>query len=123
MLGLGDQFFEDVVVEFTLFTNLLLGTYYPKKSVVFLLAGNSIVVQTLYQQAKQRIGHNHRIQLLPLQDLTSDRIDAEEIDLVVTNYRPYLWEYSFNKDYLLVNTIPSENDWTRITKQLNRHLY
>lgn len=123
VLGLGEQFFEDVVVEFTLFTNLLLRTYYPKKSVLFLLAGNSIVVQTLYQQAKQRIGHNHRIQLLPLQELTSDRIDAEEIDLVVTNYRPYLWEYSLKKDYLLVNTIPSENDWTRITKQLNRHLY
>ncbi|GEB30332.1 transcriptional regulator [Enterococcus casseliflavus] len=123
LLGLGEAYFDDVVVEFTLFINLLLEAYYPQMSVLFLLAGDSMRIQMLHQQAKQRIGCQHRLHFLPLKELTADRIYDEDIDLVVTNYRPYLWDYSFEKDYLLVNTIPSENDWKRVIEQLNQKVF
>ena len=119
LLGLGDLYFEDVVIAFTLFTNLLLEAYYPKKSILFLLEGDAIVIQTIRQQAMTRFGSQHRLLFLQLQELTSDRIDAEEIDLIVTNYQPYLWDFPFEKDYFLIKTIPNETDWSRVTQELN----
>lgn len=119
LLGLGNLYFEDVVVAFTLFTNLLLESYRPKKSILFLLEGDAMVVQSIRHQAKTRFGSQHRLLFLQLQELTSDRIANEEIDLIVTNYRPYLWDFPFEKDYFLVNTIPNEADWSRVKQELN----
>lgn len=121
-LGLEDPYFEDIVVEFTLFTNLLLASYSPQKTILFLLEGEGLLVQTIRQEAEQRIGNQHRLLFLQLQELMLERINGEEIDLIVTNYRPYLWEYPLKKDFLLVNTIPSEADWTRISQHLNRRV-
>lgn len=121
-LKLEEPYFDDVVVAFTSFVNLLLETYSPKKVVLFLLEGDALVVQKLRQQAKQRLGSQHHLIFLPLQELTLDRITAKRIDLIVTNYRQYLFDYSFTTDALLVNTIPREKDWARIMQQLNQRI-
>lgn len=119
-LGLGDPYFEDIVVEFTLFTNLLLASYFPRKTILFLLEGDMLLVQTIRQEAQQLIGNQHQLLFLQLQELMLVGINGEEIDLVVTNYRPYLGEYPLKKDYLLINTVPNEADWIRVSQHINR---
>ncbi|GEB28748.1 transcriptional regulator [Enterococcus casseliflavus] len=121
-LKLTTAYFEDIVVEFTLFSNLLLNMYHPGKNVVFLLEGDSLLMQVIRQQAVNRLTPPHCLFFPQLVDWTSNQFNIEKIDLIVTNYRPYLWDYDYAQDYLLVNTIPNEFDWRRIMKYVNQRL-
>ncbi|MDF2534726.1 MAG: hypothetical protein K0R18_883 [Bacillales bacterium] len=113
------HFFEDIVVSFTLFSDLLLHSHQPKKTVLFLIEGDSMVVQSIRLQAQRQLGEQYHLIFPGLHELTEARLKSEKTDLVVTNYRPYLFEYAIKEDYVLLNTIPNPKDWDRVKHLLN----
>ncbi|WP_438713304.1 helix-turn-helix domain-containing protein [Enterococcus sp. DIV0806c] len=119
LLDFSPEYFEDIVVSFTLYMGLVFQHYQPEKRVLFLLEGNYLVVQAIRQQARQQLEERHQLLFMPLQGLTQDRIDSEQVDLIVTNYRPYVWEYQLQTDYILLNNIPDTNDWDLVKNRLN----
>lgn len=110
---------EEIVVSFTMYMNMLLHVYQPKKKVLFLLEGDYLLVQSIRMQARQQLGETHELLFLPLQELTQQRLTAQQVDLIVTNYRPYLFEYHLQANYVLMNTLADANDWVRIKHRLN----
>ncbi|MFW8667094.1 helix-turn-helix domain-containing protein [Enterococcus entomosocium] len=119
VLSFSSAYFEEIVVSFTMYMGLLLQYYQPKRQVLFLLEGDYLLVQFIRMQARQQLGETHELLFLPLQELTQERLTAQQVDLIVTNYRPYLFEYHLQADYVLMNTMPDANDWARIKYRLN----
>ena len=119
VLSFSDKYFEDIAVSFTMLTDLLVTYYQPVKSVLFLLEGEPIVVQTIRLQAHRYLGNQYQLTFLPLQELTEERLKSEHTDLIVTNYRPYIFDYTLKEDYILLSTIPTQKDWNRIKLKLN----
>jgi hypothetical protein len=118
-LSLSSAYFDEIVVSFTMYMGLLLQYYQPKKRVLFLIEGDYLLVQSIRIQARQQLGETHELLFLPLQELTHERLTSQQADLIVTNYRPYLFEYHLKADYVLMNTIPDPKDWVRIKHRLN----
>lgn len=116
------NYFEDIVVGFTLFSTLLVKAYQPRKRIIFLLEGDALTVQEIRQNAIQHLEKSHHLLFLQLKELTMEQVISESIDLVVTNYRPYLWDFPIEKGFVLINTPPNDSDWLRITQQINRRL-
>ena len=110
---------EEIVVSFTMYMDMLLQSYQPKKKVLFLLEGDYLLVQAIRLQARQQLGETHELSFLRLQELTQERLTTQQVDLIVTNYRPYLFEYHLQANYVLMNTLPDANDWVRIKHRLN----
>lgn len=121
-LNFEGPYFEDIIISFTLFSELLFKVYQPKKKVLFLVEGDSLVTQALRHEAYQRLGNQHHLLFFQLNDLVSKRINSEKIDLIITNYRPYLINFESKRDYVLVNTVPNETDWSRVQVKLNKYL-
>lgn len=119
VLSFNKNYFEDIAVSFTMFTDLLVTYYQPVKSILFLLEGDPILVQTIRLQAHRYLGNQYQLVFLPLQELTEERLKSEQTDLIVTNYRPYIFDYTLTEDYILLSTIPTQKDWNRIKFKLN----
>lgn len=86
------------------------------------MEGDSLVTQALRHEAYQRLGNQHHLLFFQLNDLVSKRINLEKIDLIITNYRTYLINFESKRDYVLVNTVPNETDWSRVQVKLNKYL-
>jgi len=56
---------------------------------------------------------------MPIQELTPERLNDAHVDLIVTNYRPYLLDFALDTDYVLMGSIPTAQDWARVKHQLN----
>lgn len=110
---------EDVAVSFTLYMDMLFRYYQPVKQVLFLLEGDYLVVQSIRLQARELLSAHNHLLFIPLQELTQERLNDEQIDLIVTNYRPYLLDYVLKTEYVLMNSIPTDQDWARVKYQLN----
>ncbi|NKD39835.1 M protein trans-acting positive regulator, partial [Enterococcus casseliflavus] len=111
--------FEDVAVSFTFYMDMLFHHYQPVKQVLFLLEGDYLVVQSIRLQAQELLGKHYNLLFLPLQELTQERLNDEQIDLIVTNYRPYLLDYALETEYILMNSLPTAQDWIRVKHRLN----
>ncbi|EPH63772.1 hypothetical protein D931_01735, partial [Enterococcus faecium 13.SD.W.09] len=81
--------------------------------------GDYLVVQSIRLQAQELLGKHYNLLFLPLQELTQERLNDAQIDLIVTNYRPYLLDYALETEYILMNSLPTAQDWTRVKHQLN----
>lgn len=119
MLSFSEKYLEDIIASLTMYTEILFSYYSPKKTVLFLLEGNHLLVQLIKVQANQLLSKQYHVLFVPLHELTEERLNVEHVDLIVTNYRPYLLDYQLNKDYLLINRVPNRNDWVNIFTQLN----
>ncbi|NBA63741.1 helix-turn-helix domain-containing protein [Enterococcus mundtii] len=119
LLNFSSDYFEDIVISFMVYMDLVFHQYQPVKHVLFLLEGDYLIVQAIRQQAQQQLGERHKLLFMPLQELTQERLDTEQVDLIVTNYRPYVFEYKLKADYVLMNIIPDVNDWARVKHRLN----
>ncbi|MDA9461010.1 helix-turn-helix domain-containing protein [Enterococcus mundtii] len=111
--------FEDVAVSFTLYMDMLFHYYQPVKHVLFLLEGDYLVVQSIRIQAQELLGDHYNLLFISLQEMTQERLSEAHIDLIVTNYRPYLLDYALETDYVLMNSIPTAQDWKRVKHLLN----
>lgn len=78
-----------------------------------------MVVQTIQLQAQRLLGEHYQLIFLPLHELTEERLKSQKTDLIVTNYRPYIFDYGLKEDYILLNPIPLEKDWVGIKQKLN----
>ncbi|OUZ30156.1 hypothetical protein A5885_003337 [Enterococcus sp. 8E11_MSG4843] len=110
---------EESAVSFTIFSDLLLRYYQPVKKVLFLLEGDYIRVQTIRLQALRVLGSQHELIFVSLHELSEAWLKSKETDLIVTNYRPYLFDYSLKTDYILLHTNPTGADWQRVVHALN----
>ncbi|WP_195514580.1 helix-turn-helix domain-containing protein [Enterococcus sp. 1001283B150225_161107_E12] len=119
VLSFSAQYFEDIVVSFTAYMNLLFHYYQPVKKVLFLLEGDYLVVQSIRMQARVLLGEYHKLLFMPLQELTPEHLNDAHVDLIVTNYRPYLLDYALDTDCVLMGSIPTAQDWARVKHQLN----
>lgn len=119
LLGLSDRYEEDVVFGLTLYSHILFHYYAPARSLLLLLEGDALVVQYIKTQARQLLGPRHNIRYLKIEELTERHLNDASVDLLITNYSPYVAEYRLTKDYILMNQVPDEKDWARVLTKLN----
>ncbi|MBO1097678.1 PRD domain-containing protein [Enterococcus casseliflavus] len=118
-LAFSKQSFDALTVSFTVFSDLLLRYYQPIKKVLILLEGDYISIQTIRLQALRILGNQHELVFVSLHELSEEWLKSTETDLIVTNYRPYLFDYSLKTDYILLNASPTVADWQRVEHALN----
>lgn len=118
-LSLSESYFEDVAVSLTLYSHILFHYYAPKRTILFLLEGDHLMMQSARAQAQQLLGYRHHIRYLKIEELTEAQLKNEDIDLLVTNYSPYVSDYSLTKDYVLMKQVPDRQDWARVLDKLN----
>lgn len=118
-LAFSEEYLDDIVASLTMYTEILFSYYSPKKTVLFLLEGNHLLVQWIKVQANHLLSNQHHLLFVPLHELTEERLNIEHVDLIVTNYRPYLLDYQLHKEYVLINRVPDKNDWINIFSSLN----
>lgn len=119
LLGITKQYFDDIVFSLTLYSDILFHYYSPARTILFLLEGESLIVQYIQAQAQQLLGYRHTIRYLKIEELTEQELNDTDIDLLVTNYSPYVSDYRFTKDYVLMNQVPDQQDWVRVLNKLN----
>ncbi|TPR55093.1 helix-turn-helix domain-containing protein [Enterococcus sp. OL5] len=119
LLGLSEAYFEDVAVSLTLYSYILFHYYAPKRTILFLLEGDYLITQYIRAQAQQLLGYRHSIRYLKIKELNEAQLKHEEVDLLVTNYSPYVSDYSLTKDYVLMKQVPDRQDWARVLDKLN----
>jgi len=118
-LAFATEFMEDIAISFTTVSDLLLDYYQPKKNILFLIEGDSMVVQMIRLQAIRLFANKYQVIFLSLHELTEERLKADQKVLIVTNYRPYVLDYGLTDDYILLSSIPTKKDWERVIYRLH----
>lgn len=54
-----------------------------------------------------------------LQSLTSENLQEDEVDLVVTNYSRYVSDDVIETKYLLLKEVPDDQDWHQLEKMID----
>ncbi|OTO01209.1 hypothetical protein A5883_003526 [Enterococcus sp. 5B3_DIV0040] len=67
----------------------------------------------------QQFGTKHTLTFLPLQHLIQEMLNADHIDLIVTNYNRYFLDYIIEIDYLLLKTVPDEHGWRNLERKID----
>lgn len=120
------NYIQDICSSLTMYSNLILDIYSLKKNIYFLLEGDHFVCQQIRTRAIQLFGTDHTLTFLPLYSLKSEILNASHIDLIVTNYSRYIFDYIIETDYILVKALPDEKDWYHLEKKINpyrKHLF
>lgn len=120
-LAVSDKYLEDICTSLMVYSSILMDYYIPTKNVYFLLEGNHLAYQYIRVQAMKLFGDKHSLVFVPIQILTREKLDSSDIDLIVTNYTPYLSEYLSNVDYLLIKEMPDKRDWSNISSEINKY--
>lgn len=108
------HFWIDIAADLTAYCHILAIRYSPRKNVYFLLEGDHLITQTIRAQATYYLGNSHSLFFMSIWSLSHAFLQDNQVDLVITNYEPYVSEYLRNKDYLLTNTILHRHDWQKI---------
>ncbi len=77
--------------SFTTVSDLLRDYYQPKKNILFLIEGDSMVVQMIRLQAIRLFANKYQVIFLSLHELTEERLKAGQKVLIVTNIVPISW--------------------------------
>ncbi|THE12066.1 M protein trans-acting positive regulator [Enterococcus hirae] len=116
--AISETYMRDICISLTLYSDMLLDYYESSKKVYFLLEGNHLAYQSIRIKALKLFGNKHELTFVPIQSLTRDKLNAENIDLIVTNYSRYIADFINDIDYILVKDVPDEQDWSNISNQL-----
>lgn len=116
---LAAPYLEDICVSLTIYSDLIFDFYSPTKRIYFLLEGDHFICQQIRTRAMQQFGTKHKLTFLPLQHLTQEMLNADHIDLIVTNYNRYLLDYIIETDYLLLKAVPDEHDWRNLERKID----
>lgn len=119
ILNFSNQYSEDIAVGLTIVSNLVIHCYQPEKNILFLLEGDPLIVQAIRFQARRLLENQYHLTFVSLHELSEEFLKSENTDLIVTNYRPYIFDYGLVEDYILVNTIPTEKDWEKVQDYLD----
>jgi len=112
-------YLEDIAVALTVYSDLIFDIYTPSKKIYFLLEGDHFMCQYIRTKAIQQFGLKHELSFLPLQSLIKDVLEDSKVDLIVTNYSRYILDYTLHTEYLLLKTVPDEQDWQRLEKMID----
>lgn len=118
-LGLTPSYSEDIANSLTLYSHILFRYYAPARTICFLLEGDYFITQYIRAQAQQLLGYHHHIRYLKIRELNEEQLNGNQIDLLVTNYSPYVSEYRLTTDYVLMKQVPDRLDWIRVLDKLN----
>lgn len=113
-----NRYLEDVAASLTIYLDILDDYSSPSKNILFLLEGDPLVIYQIKRTARKLL-HQHNISFVRLLDLKEAYLNATHIDLLVTNYTPYVSEYNLFEKYLLIDFIPDEGDWKRVLSEVN----
>lgn len=111
-------YIKDICAALTLYLDLIFDTHIGKKNIFFLLEGNHFIRQFIEKKAMILFGSKHKLTFLPIHSLSSEVLNSESVDLVVTNYSHYLSEY-VAKEYILTKFIPDDDDWILIKNNVS----
>lgn len=118
-LQLSNRYINDICASFTLYVDIVIDTHIGKKRIYFLLEGNQLIRQFIEKKAIFLFGQKHDLIFLPMEHLSSELLNGESVDLIVTNYNRYISDYINDKNYIVIEFIPSEKDWNKINKMVN----
>ncbi|MBW9323880.1 HTH domain-containing protein [Enterococcus casseliflavus] len=119
-LGLTSMCLEDISASLTLLIVRLQEQLLQKrKKVFFLLEGDLYTCQNIKARAIYCFGDRHDLFFITIQMLTNEFLGQESIDLVVTNYSDYLYEYTVNTDFLLIKLVPDNQDWQLLFRKID----
>ncbi|KPG71556.1 helix-turn-helix domain-containing protein [Enterococcus sp. RIT-PI-f] len=113
-LQLSTKYREDIATSLTMYADLLSHFYAAKKQIYFILEGDSLTRQSIISKATQFFGKQHQLTFISIWDLSKERLQEASIDLIVTNYSPYITDYVATNPYVLINAIPKAKDWQTI---------
>ena len=113
------RYLEDICTSLTIYSDLILDIYAPKKNIYFLLEGDHFICQYIRTRVVQHFGTKHKLTFLPLQSLTLELISLSNVDLIVTNYSRYVLDYINDIEYLLLKEVPDDQDWDQLEKKIN----
>lgn len=116
---LSTSYLEDICVSLTIYSDLIFDVYTPAKRIYFLLEGDHFICQQIRTRAIQQFSAKHTLTFIPLQHLTQEKLNDQQIDLIVTNYNRYLLDYIIETDYLLLKAVPDENDWRNLERKID----
>lgn len=118
VLPFNQTYFYEICASFTLYSNVILNVHSTIRTIFFLLEGNHFVCQAIRMEAQQLFGAKHQLKFVPIQLLAKNKLLAEGSDLIVTNYDRYVSEFIDEQEYVLIKTIPDEQDWSNIEERL-----
>lgn len=113
-LKLSSKYIPDIAANLTIFADLLAQFYAPKKNIYFLIEGDESTRLSIRLKATNVLGAHHNLTFLTIWFLSQEKLDNEHIDLIVTNYSPYISEYITTNNYVLISPIPEAKDWQNI---------
>ncbi|MEI1233286.1 helix-turn-helix domain-containing protein [Enterococcus mundtii] len=116
---IASPYLEDICVSLTLYSGLILDLYSPAKTIYFLLEGDHFICQYIRTRAIQQFGAKHRLTFVPLQSLTIESLQQNEVDLIVTNYSRYVMDYVIETEYLLLKEVPDDQDWHQLEQTID----
>lgn len=119
VLGFSEAYSVDIATSLALYSHILFHYYAPARRILFLLEGDHLVIQYIRAQAEELLGLRHQIRYLKIQELEERQLKGAQVDLLVTNYSPYISDYSLTKDYVLMKQVPDRQDWERVLDKLN----
>jgi hypothetical protein len=118
ILCFNEKYFQEICTSFTLYSELILTNYSSAKKLIFLLEGNHFICQAIRIKAQRKFGYKHHLKFIPIQTLGKEALRKESVDLIVTNYDRYVTDIIENQNYVLIKTLPDEQDWQHIESSL-----
>ncbi len=119
ILSFSQTYIKDIAASLTIFYDSLSTYYRRSKKIVFLLEGDHFICQNIRFHAEYLLGGKHELIFMPLQYLTEDKLNESQVDLIVTNYPPYVMDYILSTDYLLISSVPDKADWQRMMDKVH----
>ncbi|EPH91056.1 HTH domain protein [Enterococcus faecalis 06-MB-DW-09] len=113
------RYMREICMSFTLYSEMILELYVSRKNIYFLLEGNHFICQTIRLKAIKLFGSQHKLLFVPLHMLNKESLSEEGIDLIVTNYDRYIFDYIDHSKFILINEIPDKQDWIKIARKIN----
>ena len=105
----------DISAVFTIHMDCVKELYWGKpKKIAFLLEGNQFISQRIQVTARKYLGSYQKLFFPNVLDINPGYFEANQFDIVVTNYNEHMSNFSCSGVYLLFNKIPNSTDWRRL---------
>lgn len=123
ILGFKQEYLSDICAALTLYSEAIRELYAQKvKRIALIIEGDLYACHTIRARFLRYVGNDHRVFFPKINELTSDYLKENAIDLVVTNYSEYLSEFILSTDSLLLKAIPDHQDWLRVIEKIDPQL-
>ncbi|MDT2521713.1 helix-turn-helix domain-containing protein [Enterococcus raffinosus] len=117
----GTRYLFDISCSLTLFNESLVNLYVgsPKK-IAFVLEGQQDIVMHTKSLIFRFLSRFQNLFFVDGSEFTEAFIQKNKIDIVVTNYPPYVENFNFsNVKVVLMNSLPTSEDWNNLLATIN----